>query len=235
MIIWGDIIADFVPEFCVSSVKISIIGFSGSLKNIVYQLNRDKSMETKSQWRKYFRQARKQLSRTQRQIAERQTQAFLSRFIRRGKRIAIYYPIGSEMQLNQLHKIAKQRGAQLYLPYIETGKLRLWFTPMPDNARVRAERQRGTGSLRIPQYAGKKIRAHQLDTMLIPIVGIDRHGYRLGQGGGYYDVTLAAAQRSGLPQTVAVGFACQFCSQLPHEPHDKPLDYFVCEKGVMKF
>lgn len=192
-------------------------------------------MQTKSQWRKYFRQMRQQLSPSQRQTAQRQTQAFLSRFIRRGKRIAIYSPIGSEMQLNQLQRIAQRRGAILYLPYIEMGKLRLWFTPLPTQAGVKAERPRGTNSLRIPQYAGKKIRAHQLDTMLIPIVGMDSQGYRLGQGGGFYDVTLAAAQRSGLPMTVGVGFACQFCQQLPREPHDKPLDYFVSEMGVMKF
>lgn len=193
-------------------------------------------MQNKSQWRKYFRQTRQQLPPVQRQIAQRQAQAFLSRFIRRGKRIAIYYPIGSEMKLNQIYKIAKQRGATLYLPYIEAGKLRLWFTPFPLHAGVKAERHRGTGNLRIVQYAGKKIRAHQLNTMLIPIVGIDAEGYRLGQGGGFYDVTLAAARRGGIPTTVGVGFACQFCPVLlPREPHDKALDYFVSEKGVMKF
>lgn len=192
-------------------------------------------MQSKSEWRKHFRQMRQKLSPAQRQLAERQTQAFLSRFIRRGKRIAVYHPIGSEMKLNQLHSMAKKRGAKLYLPYIERGKLRLWFTRAPRDVGVQAERQRGTGGLCIPQYAGKKIRAHQLDVMLIPIVGMDAGGYRLGQGGGYYDVTLAATKRSGVPITVGVGFACQFCQHLPREPHDRPLDYFVSEKGVMRF
>lgn len=187
----------------------------------------------KADLRRQLRRARQNLSPKQRQIAERKTQNHLSRFVQRGKRLALYYPIGSEMRLQRVLKMAKQRGAIVYLPYIEPHSLRLWFTRLPENAV--AERVRGQSRLRIPQYAGKKIRAHQLHTLIVPLVGIDLRGYRLGQGGGFYDVSLAAAQRSRMPRTVGVGFACQQCESLPIETHDKPLNYFVCENGIQRF
>ena len=70
--------------------------------------------------------------------------------------------------------------------------------------------------------------------MLIPIVGIDRDGIRLGQGGGYYDCTINACL-TRRPQTVAVGFACQQIDRLPREPHDIRTDYFASERGIQKF
>lgn len=187
----------------------------------------------KSLLRQQLRRARQQIPQNQRTIAERKTQNHLSRFVVRGKRIALYCPIGSEMRLNRLIFIAKKRGAIIYVPYIEPKSLRLWFTRLPEKAV--AERPRTQNRLNIPQFAGKKIRAHQLHTLIVPLVGIDERGYRLGQGGGFYDVSLAAAQRSGLPRTVGVGFACQQCAVLPIEKHDKPLNYFVCENGVQRF
>ncbi len=71
--------------------------------------------------------------------------------------------------------------------------------------------------------------------MVLPIVGIDQRGYRLGQGGGYYDCTLAATPRSLRPQTIAAGFACQSLPQLPTQNHDIRVRHFVSERGVARF
>jgi 5-formyltetrahydrofolate cyclo-ligase len=70
---------------------------------------------------------------------------------------------------------------------------------------------------------------------LIPIVGIDREGYRLGQAGGYYDATLSAMKYRLQVKTIGVGFACQLVDRLPHEAHDVPLDGFVSERGALAF
>lgn len=67
------------------------------------------------------------------------------------------------------------------------------------------------------------------DLLLVPCVGFDDEGYRLGYGGGYYDRTLAAWPGTGKP--VAVGVAYEACriAALPREPHDVPLDAIVTE------
>ena len=86
-----------------------------------------------------------------------------------------------------------------------------------------------------PQFTGKKIRVHQLSLLLVPIVGIDKRGYRLGQAGGYYDATLSATKYRLQTQTLGVGFGCQLTDTLPTEPHDIPLNGFASELGVLKF
>ena len=136
-----------------------------------------------------------------------------------------------------------QRGAQVYLPYIAPRSLKLWFTPHPvmrlgslkTKKTVRPERPRRRSQIQVPQFRGDKIRAKSLNIMVLPIVGIDAQGYRLGQGGGYYDCTLAATPRSLCPQTVAAGFACQSLPQLPAQRHDIRVQYFASERGVWRF
>ena len=73
------------------------------------------------------------------------------------------------------------------------------------------------------------------DAVLVPLLGIDRYGTRLGQGGGYYDATLAHL-RAAHPGLIAVGlcFAVQLLETVPREPHDQPLDWIVTEKGAYR-
>ncbi|MDO5073873.1 MAG: 5-formyltetrahydrofolate cyclo-ligase [Neisseria animaloris] len=188
----------------------------------------------KASLRRQFRRARAKLGKSERRQATRKINNLLKRYIRRNSRIGVYWPIGGELRLDGLIEAVLKRGAKPYLPYIEPHSLRLWFTPYSGNRKA-AERQRGNGKLYIPQFAGEKIRAHRLNLLLVPVVGIDRQGCRLGQGGGYYDVSLAACRHRLQPRTLGVGFACQLCDELPRKIHDTTLNGFVCELGEMRF
>ncbi len=182
--------------------------------------------------RRQLRQARLQLRGTQRRRASERICRQLKPLLRRGKRVALYWAVGSELSLHTLFAVAQHRACALYLPYIEAGSRRLWFTPHAAHTRERHGSRQGPA---IPQFAGRKIRAHQLHTLVLPMVGIDRRGYRLGQGGGYYDTTLAHTRHRLRPYTVAAGFACQQVEQLDTEAHDMPADAFVCEHGWQHF
>lgn len=146
----------------------------------------------------------------------------------------MYWPMGKELRLDGFVRAAQKRGAELYLPYIEPRSRRMWFTPYPESGMER-ERIRGRARLNVPQFAGRKIRVHGLSVLLVPLVGIDREGYRLGQAGGYYDATLAAMKYRLQAKTVGVGFACQLVDRLSVEAHDLPLDGFVSEAGILCF
>ena len=190
--------------------------------------------------RRTLRLARKRQPENARRAAERRINNELKRFIKRGKRIAVYWAIGSELRLDSFVRAAQQRGAQVYLPYIAPRSLKLWFTPHPIMRQgslkvAQPERQRRRSKIQVPQFRGDKIRARKLHVMVLPIVGIDARGYRLGQGGGYYDCTLSACPRSLKPQTIAAGFACQSLPALPTQSHDIRVRYFVSERGGWRF
>lgn len=190
--------------------------------------------QEKSELRRRLRRARAQLSGDERAAAEREIGRLLKRRIKRGGRIGVYWPMGSELRLDGFVRAAQKRGAKLYLPYIEPRSRRMWFTPYPTDG-VKQERKRGRAKLHVPQFAGRKIRVHGLSILLVPIVGIDHEGYRLGQAGGYYDATLSAMKYRLQAKTIGVGFACQLVDRLPHEAHDVPLDGFVSERGALAF
>ncbi len=190
--------------------------------------------QEKSELRRRLRRARAQLSGDERAAAEREIGRLLKRRIKRGGRIGVYWPMGSELRLDGFVRAAQKRGAKLYLPYIEPRSRRMWFTPYPTDG-VKQERKRGRAKLHVPQFAGRKIRVHGLSILLVPVVGIDREGYRLGQAGGYYDATLSAMKYRLQAKTIGVGFSCQLVDRLPHEAHDVPLDGFVSERGALAF
>ena len=188
----------------------------------------------KSALRKQFRRARAQMSADERKRRHRNHQPPAQALHQKGRKIGVYWPMGKELRLDGFVRAAQKRGAKLYLPYIEPNTRRMWFTPYPADG-AKQERKRGRAKLSVPQFTGKKIRVHQLSLLLVPIVGIDKRGYRLGQAGGYYDATLSATKYRLQTQTLGVGFGCQLTDTLPTEPHDIPLNGFVSELGVLKF
>ena len=71
------------------------------------------------------------------------------------------------------------------------------------------------------------------DIVIMPLLGFDNRGTRLGYGGGYYDRTLASMSKK--PILVGLAFAAQELDRIPREPHDVPLDIIVTEAGVRHF
>ncbi|MDG1280973.1 MAG: 5-formyltetrahydrofolate cyclo-ligase [Pseudorhodobacter sp.] len=70
------------------------------------------------------------------------------------------------------------------------------------------------------------------EVLIVPLVGFDARGNRLGYGGGFYDRTLEGL-RAKRP-TLAIGFAfsAQQLNDLPLEPTDQPLDAIITENGL---
>lgn len=68
-----------------------------------------------------------------------------------------------------------------------------------------------------------------VDVMLVPALGFDRRGIRLGYGGGYYDQTIAQLRARGPATTIGLAFDAQVVDELPSEAHDQPVDLIVTE------
>lgn len=70
--------------------------------------------------------------------------------------------------------------------------------------------------------------------VIVPLVGFDRSGARLGYGGGFYDRTLEALRRAGPVTAIGFAFAAQELDMVPTEPTDQPLDMIVTEAEVIR-
>ena len=72
------------------------------------------------------------------------------------------------------------------------------------------------------------------DILLVPLLGFDKEGYRLGYGGGFYDRTLQSLRFGATILAVGIAYAGQEMI-LPHDDSDERLDWIVTEQYARKF
>jgi 5-formyltetrahydrofolate cyclo-ligase len=102
----------------------------------------------------------------------------------------------------------------------------LWHRWQPSVALVT-----GSYGIREPDPVAPLLTPGDIDLILVPAVAIDRQGYRLGYGGGYYDRLRADPLWRKIP-TIGIVFNFAYVEQLPIEPWDLPLDAVCTELGV---
>ncbi len=79
---------------------------------------------------------------------------------------------------------------------------------------------------------GKQISTHQIDLVVVPGVGFDRKGGRVGNGKGYYDRLLAKLKNQAA--LIGIGYETQLFDAIPMDSHDIYLDTVVTEKAVYR-
>jgi len=75
----------------------------------------------------------------------------------------------------------------------------------------------------------------RLDLVIMPLLGFDPRGGRLGMGGGYYDSHFAFRRhgwRHRKPWLLGLGYDVQRCDRLVLNPWDVPLDAVLTESGL---
>ncbi|MGD9596861.1 MAG: 5-formyltetrahydrofolate cyclo-ligase [Steroidobacteraceae bacterium] len=150
----------------------------------------------------------------------------------RGRRIAAYAALPEEPDLSAALAALARRGARLYLPRIASYRhRRLVFAQVSG-----AGAPNRYGIIEPPRSAGT-VHPARLDIVLVPLVGFDAQGVRLGMGGGYYDRAFAFRRRRALsrPRLIGVAFACQQAGTLPAAGHDVRLDAVITERGLARF
>jgi 5-formyltetrahydrofolate cyclo-ligase len=140
-------------------------------------------------------------------------------------RVALYRPIGSECDTRQILDAARATGADIALPAI-IDRTRIAFRAFrPGDQLVPG----GFGTLS-PGAGAAEV---EPDLIVLPLVGFDETGARLGYGRGYYDGAVAGLSRR--PVLIGIAFSEQQTTRIPTEPHDVRLDWIVTEKGVFDF
>jgi 5-formyltetrahydrofolate cyclo-ligase len=140
--------------------------------------------------------------------------------------IAGYWRIRDELDCQPILIRLMDSGQKVVLPVVEGNDapldLRVWEADAPLY-------EAGFGTLAPSDLAPRAAP----DVVLMPLLGFDSEGTRLGYGGGYYDRTLAVLPRK--PMLVGLAFAAQELPHIPREQHDVPLDAIVTENGVRFF
>ncbi|HEX7768831.1 MAG TPA: 5-formyltetrahydrofolate cyclo-ligase [Dokdonella sp.] len=148
------------------------------------------------------------------------------------RRIAGYWAVGGELPLLALMPGLRERGQAWHLPVLGDDRT-LRFAPWqpgdavePNRYGIPEPRDRGAGTLW----------PDELDVVLVPLLGFDRRGHRLGFGGGWYDRSFAFLQSRegvGRPLLVGVGYALQEVARVPVEAWDVRLDYVATERELI--
>lgn len=147
-------------------------------------------------------------------------------------RIAGYWACAGELPLNLVMASLAERGQSFYLPMIGSER-QMRFAPWVTGDAIVPNRYG------IPEPATKPDQAVPpalLDVVLVPLLGFDRQGNRLGFGGGYYDTSFAFLQdveRPATPLLVGIGYAFQECADISPQPWDIRLDYIATENELI--
>lgn len=144
-----------------------------------------------------------------------------------GTIVSGFASLADELDCMPLLRRLGEEGLGLALPVV-TGKgkpltFRAW---RPDD-------EMDAGVWGIPQpKADKAVVAP--DILLVPLLAVDRGGWRLGYGGGFYDRSLQALRAQ--KQVLAIGLAYeeQVVDAVPHLDYDEPLDWVVTPAGAMR-
>jgi len=133
-----------------------------------------------------------------------------------------YWPFRGEFDPRFLMRKLRDGGSRLALPVVVRKNTPLQFREWwPGAPTVKA-------ALGLPVPDGTEVLVPQV--LLIPPVGFDEYGYRLGYGGGYYDRTLAEMRPQ--PLKIGVGFEISRLPTIHPQAHDVAMDFIVTEAGV---
>ncbi|MBK3874029.1 5-formyltetrahydrofolate cyclo-ligase [Stutzerimonas frequens] len=184
--------------------------------------------------RRKLRHARRQLTPAQQRLAARRLYRQLTHHpqFRRARHIALYLPNDGEIDPRLLLQAAQRRGKATYLPVLNPWpRTRMVFQRVKPGERLRRNR---FGIFEPVIRSSRQRRVWALDLLLMPLVGFDGNGGRLGMGGGFYDRSLAyraMRKKSHKPTLLGLAHECQRVDRLPLESWDVALQATVTDQG----
>ena len=184
----------------------------------------------KQRLRSLLRQQRRALSAREvrkngRQIA---TRLGAHSIFNQARQVMLYSPHENEVETDGLWQQAGRQGKSVYYPRIRVDTRAIEFVRRYDQEPLIP----GMFDILIPPGEDLLTSVSKTDLVLLPGVGFDRAGHRLGRGRGYYDRALSGI----LAGAVRVGLAYEYqvISRIPVDTNDEIVDYIVTGKQMIE-
>jgi 5-formyltetrahydrofolate cyclo-ligase len=177
--------------------------------------------QTKSDWRRTLLMARAAIPETTRRAASDEIgrRVLALQDFREARSILGYVALGAEVDVATVLAAAIEAAIDVYVPNGEhAAEPPLWNVFRKDEIAHQGVEAR---SLSYPVLA------------IVPGVGFDSSGVRLGRGGGFYDRALTALHQAGSVLVVGIAFECQIVPALPSDTWDQGVDLVVSEQRVL--
>ena len=183
---------------------------------------------TKREWRAELRAARRAVLPGQRQLESGLVGAQVLTLpeVLTAQSVHVYLSLPDEVDTAPIISALMEMGIEVVVPWMEDDGSMSSVRLLPEDVAHIVIGPRGVPAAPEP----RTVVPGQWDVVLVPLVGVDERGTRLGNAAGHYDRLLAAHRRP----SVALAFDCQVVEQLPAEDHDIPMDVVVTPQGVWR-
>ena len=148
--------------------------------------------------------------------------------VRKAQTIMAYLPLPDELDTRPFLRAIFTSGRRLYVPHTDVRGKRMW----PLRLTALDDLRTGDYGIREPRTV-ETCRPEEIDLVLVPGRAFDRQGNRLGRGGGFYDRFMGSPGFRAV--RCAAAFACQVLDEVPHAPHDLPVEILVTERETLRF
>ncbi len=168
------------------------------------------------------------------QLSERAAQSAIT-FIEEKdaiRSVGVFFSLTEEVDTSFLINYLLKKGYFVYLPVVVDKNLPLHWH------RFTTETKLINNKLGIPEPISGRIEdvlCGVPDLTVVPLVGFDCLGNRLGMGGGFYDRTFYNKIAYQPPWLLGLAYACQEVSKLDRRIWDVPMDAIATEKNYLSF
>ncbi|HET7765174.1 MAG TPA: 5-formyltetrahydrofolate cyclo-ligase [Burkholderiales bacterium] len=138
--------------------------------------------------------------------------------------LAFCWPYRKEYDVRHVAAALRRRGAQTAMPVVVAPRTPLIFREWHPGVEL------ADGPLGIPYPVGSPEVVPE--NVLLPMLGWDGDGYRLGYGGAFFDRTLASLSKR--PRVIGLAYEQAYLKTIRPQPHDVPVDFVVTERGVYR-
>lgn len=185
--------------------------------------------------RKQLRFKRRQLSSYEQKQAEQQVLIQLRTSVpfKTSRKIGLYLHAFGEIHTRKILRLCFQQGKQVYLPMICNMNQRLVWVRVDSKQYFNQRFSHHPLGMKEPM-ANRGQHVTHLDLLIMPLLACDSSGTRIGMGGGFYDRTLASAQRR--PYRLGLAHDFQYVEQpLLRQKWDQPLNALLTPKKLYYF